>query len=203
MSKYTTEVRWICENYAGVDSLTTYSNINEIISTALPQIFDFDFPIFEEEYRTTLCTKIIKHYYTREIGFETVGLWKFKLETKLNEIMPYYNNIYNMKISEISLSNNVDITKTYNKQNAGDGTSKNLYSDTPQGSLQNIDNETYLTNASKSITTGSSNEDYVEKVTGRNGSLSIMELLNQYKKYFDDIDMMIINDLNVLFMKIW
>ena len=49
--------------------------------------FDFkmtDYPIFDENYREVLETKILKHFYFREIGFETFALWKFKLNEKLN-----------------------------------------------------------------------------------------------------------------------
>ena len=87
MSKYTTELRYICEMYAGGES-KGYSDVNKVIQAAIPKVFDFDFPIFDEAYRNVLCTKILKHYYTREIAAETVGLWKLWLDTKMNEIMP-------------------------------------------------------------------------------------------------------------------
>lgn len=93
MAKYTTEVRTICESLAG-NMHVGNSKVSEVIEAARPQIFDFDFPIYNEEYRPVLETKILRHYYTREIGSETVGLWKFRMETKLNEIMPYFNKLY-------------------------------------------------------------------------------------------------------------
>lgn len=203
MSKYTTELRFICESYSGLSRSVGYTDVETVINNAIPKIFDFDFPIFDEAYRETLCKKIIMHYYTREIGFETVGLWKLKLQTKMNEIMPYYNNLYNLRVQEKNLFSNVDVTKVYTKDNTGDGTSRNMYSDTPQGSLQNVDNETYLTNASKNISNAKSNEQYSERVTGLNGSYTYMELINQYRKYFDDIDMLVIDELGDLFMRLW
>ena len=72
MSKYTTEVRFICEHYAGLDESEGYANVEEIIERARPKVFDFDYPIFDSSYKPILETKILKHYYTREIGFETV-----------------------------------------------------------------------------------------------------------------------------------
>ena len=62
MSKYTTEVRFICEQYAGLGESKGYSSVDDIIQKALPKIFDFSFPIFDENYRNVLCTKIIKHF---------------------------------------------------------------------------------------------------------------------------------------------
>lgn len=93
MAVYTTQVRTIVESLAG-NSPGEYPDVNTQIQKALPSIFNFSYPIWKEEYRNVLETKIIKHYYTREIGLETYGLWKLKLDTKLNEIMPYYNKLY-------------------------------------------------------------------------------------------------------------
>lgn len=94
MSKYTTELRFICEAEAGLKESAGYSKIKDIIEAARPKIFDFNYPIYDQEHRAELETKIIRHYYTREIGLETYGLWKLKLETKMTEIMPYFNSLY-------------------------------------------------------------------------------------------------------------
>ena len=47
MSKYTTEVRFICEENAGMDHSEGYLSINQIITEAMPKVFDFEFPIFD------------------------------------------------------------------------------------------------------------------------------------------------------------
>lgn len=94
MAKYTTEVRSICETFAGYDERQGYSSVSEIISKSREKIFNFSYPIFDEAYRSVLETKILKHYYGREIGAETVGRWLLWLDTKMNEIMPYYNKLY-------------------------------------------------------------------------------------------------------------
>lgn len=213
MSKYTTQVRFICETAAGLSESEGQTSVKQIIAAAIPSVFDFDFPIFDEGYRNVLETKILKHYYTREIGLETVGLWKLKLETKLNEIMPFYNQLYKSELIEFNPLYDVDLTRdhtlnrseqteqtgtetadatkngTVNTTTSGTktGTSRenidvsenqetqqnsksdtdiknttgstseetatrtkthyDKYSDTPQGSLQNVQNDTYLTNA--------------------------------------------------------
>lgn len=113
MSKYTTEVRFICEDAAGLDESKGYKSVDTIISAAIPEVFDFDFPIFDESYRNVLCTKILRHYYTREIGFETVGLWKLKLETELNEIMPFYNQLYKSELLKFNPLYDVDLQTTH------------------------------------------------------------------------------------------
>ena len=191
MSKYTTEVRFICETANELVDSKGYNSVNDIIANSLDSIFDFDYPIFNEEYRKILETKIIKHYYTREIAFETYGLWKLKLDTKLNEIMPYYNQLYKSTMLEFEpllteymtktheggstkdrknnvssnslATDNGSINQTGNSKSNTDTTSTNtnhnLFSDTPQGALTNVDNETYLSNATKDYgdSTGSNN----------------------------------------------
>ena len=102
VSKYTTEVRFICEEASGLLESKGYNDIESIIAKAIPKIFNFNFPIFDENYRSVLETKILKHFYTREIGEETVGLWKLRLNTRLNEIMPYYNKLYKSELLEFN-----------------------------------------------------------------------------------------------------
>ena len=223
MSKYTTEVRFICETFSGLDESKGCFNINEIIEQSRSKIFSFDYPIFDEKYRGVLETKILKHYYTREIGLETVGLWLHKLDVKMNEIMPYYNQLYNSCLLEFNPFYNTDFTtkrdiKTNEKGNSKDETNSTtkeweLYSDTPQGSVKNLENETYLTNATKNtgngntLNKGETNvdnvQDYLETVKGKVGGENYSSLLEQYRKTFLNIDMMIIDELSDLFMNIW
>lgn len=102
MSKYTTEVRYICETEAGFDHSVGYEDVDKVIALAIPKIFSFDFPLYDSSYRNVLCTKILRHFYTREIGAETYGLWKLRLESKLNEIMPYYNKLYESGLKDFN-----------------------------------------------------------------------------------------------------
>ena len=179
MSKYTTEVRYVCEHYAGFDASQEYPAVAEVISKSRTKIFDFDYPIFDTDYKSVLETKILRHYYTREIGEETVALWKLRLEMRLNDIMPYYNKLYESELLKFNPLYDVDMTSDHTKDNTGDsstvvdGTSRNTgtigdvgdrdrtsvtthnesedhwdaYSDTPQGSLRDVGDMDYLTNA--------------------------------------------------------
>ena len=52
MSKYTTEVRFICETVSGHTDSTGFDDVDTVIADAIPKIFNFDFPIFDESYRT-------------------------------------------------------------------------------------------------------------------------------------------------------
>ena len=316
MSKYTTEVRYICETYAGLDESQGYDSIDEIVEKAIPKIFKTsEIPMFTgetEEHRSLLFKKILLHYYTREIGYETVGLWKLKLNQRLMEIMPYYNQLYESELIKFDPMQNVDNTHThvgeYNDDEKTDNirdTTENgvehtsgerdttedvtlrhdkvtergndaktnvvnsnrdtwtLFSDTPQGGINGISNassgsvgdNSYLTNATHVIdtpdgqtvtnsygnitetynkngdkvdttstvatvdttttndktgkitddnkrnTTGT--DEYENKEMGKIGSETYSEMLEKYRKTFLNIDLMVIEKLDSLFMQLW
>lgn len=144
MSKFTTELRFICETEAGKTESVGFSNVDEVITAALPHIFDFDFPIFDENYRVPLETKIIRHYYTREIGLETYGLWKLKLQTKLNEIMPYYNKLYESELYTYNPLYDVDMTTTHVGRRTGENTNvdSRISERSNSGTSKNVGDET-------------------------------------------------------------
>lgn len=93
MSVYTTELRYICEHDAGLTESVGLNQIDDVIAACRSSIFG-SYPIFDEAYRPTLETMILKHYYMWEIGAETVGLFKLWLNERMNEIMPKYNLMY-------------------------------------------------------------------------------------------------------------
>lgn len=116
MSSFTTQVRFICETLAHRDESAGGDDVNTIINLASPRIFNFNYPIFDENYRSELNHKILRHFYTREIGYETYGLWKLKLEDKLNLVMPYYNKLYESALIDFNPLYDVDYRTEGNKQ---------------------------------------------------------------------------------------
>ncbi len=121
MSKYTTELRHI---------------VNSNYDLGLQ-----DYPIFDEEYRSILNDKIIKHYFFHEIGFETVEQFKFYLNNKMREIMDYYNQMYKSELLELNPLLSFERVKTENMDKNKVESSDNVAS---------IDNETTnLTNSTE------------------------------------------------------
>lgn len=213
MAKYTTTIRNLMDNN-----------------------FDFglkDYPIFDEEYRTILNNKILMHYYMDEIGFETAGLFKVYLNNKMNEIMPYYNELYKkQKDLLLNFDKTTNLTETFTRDNTTDtntksnstssntasGSSKNVYQDTPMGSIteQDIDNydhassQEFNKNQNTSSIEDNSNltgkatslENYIRTKTGNNGRLYGIEILKMIKNNYMNIDEMVINELQDLFMGI-
>lgn len=243
MSKYTTEVRFICESKSGLEVPAGSSDVDIIIANSWNKIFTSKAPFFDEEYRSVLCQKILKHYYLREICCETVGIWTLWMNTRLEEIMPYYNQLYKSAQIDFNPLHDTEITRTHNRkldesrddkrnitgtrnnttENSLNATNRDLYSDTPQGALTGIENETYLTNARKITETSNTNvsddtsftekndtngnlnstEDYLETVVGKQGGESFSSLLNKYRETILNIDMQIIKEFNDLFMGLW
>lgn len=155
--------------------------LNRLIKSGFDLGLD-DYPIFDENHRKPLNDKIINHYYYNEIGLETPALFRHFLNSKMREIMPYYNELFesaalefdpletfNKEINETYNTNNTGTTESHgNGTNTGNGSSnnysqnqsngKNVFSDTPQGLLSEtaIEGETYATNAT--ITTDGNEE---------------------------------------------
>lgn len=191
MSKYTTEVRFICEEAAGLTSSVGYLGVNDVINTALPKVFNFEFPIFDEAYRPVLEKKILKHYYTREIGLETVGLWKLFLDTKLNEIMPYYNQLYKSELISFNPMYDVDLTRDHQLKRLEDiketGTQE---SDTNRnGTLDTTANKTGTTHdTSLTKDHGTANQDISNQKTahGTNGDTTDVTTTVSHVDKFSD-----------------
>lgn len=236
MSKYTTQVRFICEATAKLAESSGFNDIEDILNKSWSKIFS-DFPIFDEEYRSELCKKILRHYYTREICCETVGRWKLFLSDKMKNIMPYYNQLYQSELLKIQPLISVDrsvshtgsgnetkttssnATNTNNSRTDGSTETWSYYSDTPQGGINGLDTNDYLTNATHNTGTdltnstvngatsanetgeGSRNDMYVDKILGYEGNQS--EMLLKFRETFLNIDMMIINELKDLFFTIY
>lgn len=169
MSIYTTEVRYICETMAGYDVSQGFSKIDEILDKAVPRVFDFEWPIFDEEYRVPLEKKILRYFYTREIGCETYGLWKLMLQNKLCEIMPYYNQLYKSELlmAGVNPLTDVNYTKSGNRTDEG--------ADTRTTEREGTDN-TETTATSKDVKKG--------ETSGRD-STSVYGNQTHIKKYSD------------------
>lgn len=163
MSVYTTLIRNYIESFS---QYQTGLKLEQRIQIGMSHLFDFDYPIFNEEYRPVLNRNILNHYYFREIGLETMETFKFFLSAKMNLIMPYYNQLYESAQLKLDPLNNHSINESHTKDNTGNLTSNltsdrktayndnkddtegvkshDLYSDTPQGVLAGGDYATSL-----------------------------------------------------------
>lgn len=164
MSKYTTEVRFICESKSGLENSKGCDDVDEILNNSWNKIFTTKAEIFDENYRAVICKKILKHYYLRDICSETVGIWKLWLNTRLEEILPYYNQLYKSALLEFNPLYDVNITRTHNrtidenKTENGTSTETSTDKNTGSGTRDNTTSGTNKNSGTSSVTdNGSSN----------------------------------------------
>ena len=216
MSKYTIELRKVCDLYTRqvVESwfkdynLSYYLRPEEITSIETAGIWSKD----------RLAQKIVDHYYMREIGLETPALFKHYAKVYMQEIMERkLPLIYSASIEYDPLVN-VDYTESFNRGIETSGSSSNnasglsVSSDTPQGQIQK---SAILAGAYASATgaseTESSSEDsntteetYTKHVKGNSGvSATAQKMIQQYRENIIAIDSDIIEELDKLFMGLY
>ena len=66
--------------------------------------------------REELNNAILNYYMYREIGFETFGRFLHELKTTMEEIMPYYNQLYFSTDQDYDLLYNVDYTRNITRE---------------------------------------------------------------------------------------
>ena len=78
-------------------------------------VFDFDYDFYDNEFRCDFERKFIDHYYFHEIGFETIGRFKYNLKAHLNKKMPYYSQLYKSELmaQKIDFLLNKDLKETF------------------------------------------------------------------------------------------
>ena len=174
-----------------------------------------------------LASKIVDHYYMREIGFETIGLFKHYAKVTMQELMEeYLPLIYSSSIQYDPLVN-VDFTETFEREanvdnkgnsisNSGSNSSSlGVNSDTPQGRISKsgilagdyasstgaTETESNVDNTTNTTSTSDSNENYVKRVKGNSGvSATAQKMVEQYRNNIRAIDREIIGKLETLFM---
>lgn len=155
MSVYTMELRVAMEALTSATEKEEYSGVDELISNARPLIFDFDYPIFDTAYKSVLESKILKYYYFHEICDVPLARWKLMLDNKMNEIMPYYNQLYRSEQLTITPFMNESRERSYKKDT----------SSTSEGSSTTQHNET-STGHTETDETTSGNDEQTENTQG-------------------------------------
>lgn len=182
-----------------------------------------EYPIFDEAHRPVLNGKILDHFNNREIGQENISMWRLALRRKLNEIMPLYNQHYEIsainfnQLETVRISNTNISSGTTASTGESDNTSSSaaksraVSQELPQTLLSgNGDYATAAqdnvsdTDASGAATESSTvNQDGTQdsETVGFQGNAALMLL--QYRQSLVNVDMMIIEELQNLFMLVW
>lgn len=231
MAKYTIQVKTIIESLSGRTESVGLSSLDEAIELARAKIFDFDYPFYDPSSKADFETWILESILMDEINYETYGLWHLKLRTWMKTNMPYYNKLYESATLITNPLKNHHLERITEGSETGSNTSTgedtnvatsnvlawNMYSDTPQGGINGLENSTYLTNATKDLSdttneskttsknlgvaTSKSNES--EIVDGYSG-IDENTLLLKYRQTIININELFINDLkSKLTLKLW
>lgn len=220
MSRYTVELRDIVENTSReeVEAFFTDYNLEDYLTAQEIQVINERGTWSKEK----LARKIVDHYYMREIGLETVGLFKLKAKVAMQEIMEEkLPLIYSAAIKYDPLVN-VDYTEDYDASSSNNQSGKskgsssglNVQSDTPQGQINktSILGGKYASStaanegesSSEDISSSNGSQSYTKHVKGNSGvSATAQKMVQQYRENIIMIDRDIIKDLASLFMGIY
>lgn len=173
-------------------------------------IFDFEYPIFSDEYKQILENRFIDYFMFREIGVETVGRFKHNLKVKFNLLMPFYNKLYESDLLEQRIMDNYNVTEKYERDITSDtlsnNTSLNLESDTPQNQLD-INTNDFVSGINKN--TGNQNinntnkEKWTRTMVGNIGVQTDADAILKYRQTLLKIDQMLFDELSELFMGVY
>lgn len=220
MSKYTTELRFVCASYSRpiVEGWFKDYELSDYLTPTQIETIE-NAGIWT---KGKLAKKIVDHYYMREIGLETPALFQHYAKVYMQEIMERkLPLIYSNSIQYDPLVN-VDYTETFNRKASGSATSNStnngsgiaVNSDTPQGQISKEDilAGTYATSTGASESTSnindnsssSNSEEYTKRVKGNSGvSATAQKMVYQFRENIIAIDEDIIKELDKLFMGIY
>ena len=189
------------------------------------KIWDFDYPSFYKgEEKTAFEQKVIDHYFFRQIGQETVGRFLHYFRAKIREIMPYYIQLYESEkllksvddpLESYNLTEKLERSTTNKGSTKTSGSSKEKreerFSNTPQGSIDNLDrfmtearvNDDSASSSGDSETNDNGSETYTLTRRGNIGVQPLGQELKVLRDAFLNIDMMIIDELKDLFLKVY
>lgn len=186
-----------------------------------------ELPIFDTDYRDILTGKIVDKFYHREIGFETISMFSMKMRTKLNEIMPFYNQLYKSTLIEyealstINLKTESKSTNTGTEDTTGTTTatgktnsgSRAVNSTTPQTMLAGSEDyasaasdstslaESESENESTAVSTSTGQAEGDTLVSGYQGTPA--DLIMRFRDSLLNVDLMVLRDLEELFMQVF
>ena len=221
MAKYTIELRKIIDNYYTREEVESwfkdYCIDNYLTPIEVETILNAN--IWSKD---RLASDIVDHYYMREIGYETIGLFKHYAKVYMKEIMERYLPLIYSKSIEYNPLINVDYEESFTRNITGSGESEStnnasglsVNSDTPQGQISktNILQGQYASNTGASetestindTTSNTTDETYTKRVKGNSGvSATAQKMIQQYRENIIAINEKIIKELDKLFMGLY
>lgn len=218
MSRYTTQLRYICESLAGYEHSVGLAKVDDVLEKSVDKIFDFSYNYYREDKKRDFEKMILRHFYQEEIGLETYASWKLAFSSWFIENMDYYNKLYEAIETKFNPLDEINVTTVRDTSGTlgSDGTTTtvgnvdnwSLYNETPQGGLEGVKSNKYLTTAqndtsdtdttvtNKNLDTEKRKEEVTE--TGRRTNPS--KLIKEYMSAIKSVNTLIINELDKFFI---
>lgn len=160
-------------------------------------LFDLPYNLYDNDLKPYFEEKFFQHFMFHEIGFDNINIFKQHLIATLNDIYPYYRQLYETEIrsKNIDFMLNKDLKESYirkingetlgNTQTTSSSTNINtnedlsIANDTPQNKVDDLDK--YMTSASKNKSNGNSSSNANGNVTsnGKVNNKEEYELISQ------------------------
>lgn len=237
MATYTIELKDVIERIFGTsydkhEWVQEYHSVvfNQMRYGRLPFVDDWGklglgyYPIFDERYRDVLNGKIVDEYFNREIGTETIDNFLLIIRKKMDQIMPFYNNLYESEKIKFDPLSTIDITTDSSSEGSEESNitgsassnsvtksgSRTVSQELPQVQLSG--NGDYATSAadanSDGTIDGTNTSDNKSDSSNSNNSYShsrgfqgvASDLLIRYRNSILNIDTMILSDIEDCFM---
>ena len=181
------------------------TKIRNLAKATREKIFDFDYPLSNAVSKEDFECQILNHYIMRRIGYDTFTAFQLFLENKLNEILPFYNKMFD-SLKDFNLFNDGEVIER-DREDSGNTSMnsnnqmKSRYSEYPLNKLNDIDDGSYVTNQNinngNSSNNGTSNN--TTKETIKRSPVDKMDLYQKYLQTRNSIMTMIYKDLDILF----
>lgn len=206
--------------------------LRTIKETANYNLFDFEYELYDNNLKPLFEEKFFEYFYFDEIGYPTVQRFKHMLKSKLHMIMPYYKQLYEteLRTKEIDFMLNKDLTESFVRDltsnatanstvestGSNSGINDGFQANTPQSKLVQ-DIEHYMSsatrdktssnyndnNSSNSSTNNTGREETTLVSKGNIGVTSSAELLQKWREVLINIDELIFEDMQDLFMMVY
>ena len=196
--------------YAIMNSIANFdkeekTKIRNLAKATHDKIFDFEYPLSTKIEKSDFECQILNHFMMRRIGQETFTAFQLFLENKLNEILPYYNIMFDSLVDYNLFNDGEVITRNRTDNGASSLNSTNQvktkFAEYPMNQLTDIDDGKYVTNqTTNNGTNGSSGtSSNIMNETETHSGLDKMDLYQKYLQTRNSIMTMIYKDLDILF----
>ena len=196
--------------YAILNSIANYDSetktkIRNLAQATHDKIFDFNYTLSSALNKDDFEIDILNHYMMRRIGFETVTAFQLSLETKLHEILPYYNLMLDaFKDFNLFDSGEIVTRQTNDNRNStsrSDSRGENRFSKYPLDQLNDINDGSYVSNqTTNDISSNASASDTNQ--TNETITRTPIDKINIYKSFLEtkqSVMSMIYKELDILF----